>query len=366
MANLTGDLVQRLTDEQSPDARIETAVAVTEQFGEAELTETGREIAEAIFRLLLTDAEVGVRLALSEGLRNNPNVPSDIAVSLAEDVSEVALPLLEASEVFSDEELVKLVSEQAEAWQQTIASRNHVSEVVSDSLVEYGNERVVNTLVRNHGAKISNDTSYKVIEKYATSELVMTGMASRPAIPAAVAERLIVAVSESIRQTLKEDTNLPPQLTNQLVLFGREAATLSLTANEQDQMALQQLIQHLDLNDRLTPTLVLRALYTGDLPFFQAAIAKRAGVPTHNIRALMEDRGNLAIASLCKAACLPLAMAELIETAAHVIHNVMASAAEDMATAYRYQLVEYFREEFPDIETANPEALLTRLAPRLD
>jgi len=365
MARLTADLVERLGSEQSPEARIETATAVTREFCEAELTETGRAIAEEIFRLLLTDAEVGVRVAMSEGLRSNMNVPSDIAVSLAEDVAEVAIPILEASEVFSDEELIKLVKEQAEAWQFAIAGRHRVSESVSDSLVEYGNERVVDTLVRNYGADISDDTSYKVIDKYANSQQVMTGMASRPSIPPKIAERLIGAVSESIRRTLKDETNLPPQVTDQLVLFGREAATLSLANSDPDHQSLLQLIEHLDLNDRLTSSLILRALYTGDLPFFQAAMAKRAGVPASNVRTLMEDRGDLGIASLCDAAGLPKAMAGLVETAANVIHTTMAGDAEDKAEAYRHNLVERFRAEFPDLEAGSAESLLIQLASRL-
>ena len=59
-------------------------------------------------------------------------------------------------------------------------------------------------------------------------------------------------------------------------------------------------------------------------------------------------------------------MAGLVETAAHVIHMTMASEAEDKAEAYRQNLVERFRPDFPDLEAGNPESLLTRLASRLN
>ncbi len=54
-------------------------------------------MAEQIFRIMVKDAEVRVREALAINLKENPNVPHDVAVTLAKDVDQVALPVLRFS-----------------------------------------------------------------------------------------------------------------------------------------------------------------------------------------------------------------------------------------------------------------------------
>ena len=66
-----------------------------------------REIAEQIFRLLVKDTALAVREALAARIKNNPEIPRDIVLHMAADVEQVAVPVLEASAVFSDADLVR-------------------------------------------------------------------------------------------------------------------------------------------------------------------------------------------------------------------------------------------------------------------
>ena len=81
--------VERLMTDPSPKVRRETADKLTRGYATETLTERERELIEEIFRLLLRDAEVRVRLALAEGLKENPAVPRDVAVALAKDVDDL-------------------------------------------------------------------------------------------------------------------------------------------------------------------------------------------------------------------------------------------------------------------------------------
>ena len=49
-----------------------------------------------------------VRDALSENLKENPNVPHEVALSLAQDVDQVSLPVLQYSEILSDQDLTEV------------------------------------------------------------------------------------------------------------------------------------------------------------------------------------------------------------------------------------------------------------------
>ena len=110
-------------------------------------------MAEDIFRIMGKDTEVRVREALSQNLKENPNVPHDIAVSLAKDVDSVSLPVLQFSEVLSDADLIEIVRSQDPAKPVAIAQRSSVSEFVSSVLVDTENSDVVMSLVSNEGLK---------------------------------------------------------------------------------------------------------------------------------------------------------------------------------------------------------------------
>eukprot|EP00658_Telonema_sp_P-2_P045855 TRINITY_DN33877_c0_g1_i1.p1 TRINITY_DN33877_c0_g1~~TRINITY_DN33877_c0_g1_i1.p1 ORF type:complete len:170 (-),score=13.33 TRINITY_DN33877_c0_g1_i1:98-607(-) len=98
------------------------------QFGASALTESERQIAEDIFRVMLRDAAVRVRQALSESLKDNPDVPHDVAASLAQDVDEVAMPVIEFSSVLTDKDLIDIVRTRGTDVQKVVAGRRDVSE----------------------------------------------------------------------------------------------------------------------------------------------------------------------------------------------------------------------------------------------
>ena len=58
-----------------------------------------RVLAEDIFRIMVKDAEVRVRQALADNLKENLDLPRDVARALANDVDSVSLPIIQFSEV---------------------------------------------------------------------------------------------------------------------------------------------------------------------------------------------------------------------------------------------------------------------------
>jgi|TARA_B100000959_G_scaffold283210_1_gene351543 uncharacterized protein (DUF2336 family) len=103
---------------------------------------------------------------------------------------------------------------------------------VSDALVEAGNENVVVTLVRNHGAEISDDTSNTVIDRFSDSVAVITSLVRRPSFPANLAERLITVVPESLPLRLGAMIGLSLEITDQLIARGQENITLDIADPE--------------------------------------------------------------------------------------------------------------------------------------
>lgn len=305
---LTKEDVARLLANPSPETRAATSAKIAAQFGARELTEAERKIAEDIFRLLVQDIEVRVREALSTHLKSTPDLPHDVALSLARDVDSVALPMLKFSEVLTDEDLIEIVRSQGPAKQAAIAQRSNVSPQVSDALVDTGNEHAVARLVGNEGARLSEAAFERLIDQYQDSIAVADSLSRRPNLPAAISERLVAAFSERLQEYLVSRHDLSPDIAANLVLQARERATVGLLDYGSSDVELDHLIDQLHRKARLTASLLLRVLCVGDLNFFERSMARITGLPLQNVRILIHDKGMLGLEPLYLRAGLPKAL----------------------------------------------------------
>ena len=330
---LSADDVSRLLSDPSAAVRAETAAKIAADFSVEGLTYAERKLAEEIFRLMVSDAELRVREALAQNLKENPGVPHDVAKSMAEDVDSVALPILQFSEVLTDEDLLDIVRSQGPLKQVAIAKRPTVSESVSGALVDTGNEEVVTSLVSNVGAEISEKSLQKVVDDFGDKEVVQDAMVQRPKLPVTVCERLVTMVSAGLQEELVKRHELPTSLATDLILQSRERATITLST-ESSSDELEKLVRQLRDNGRLTPSIILRAVCMGDLHFFEAATAELAGVPVMNARALIHDSGGLGLKAVWDKANLP------------ALHFTAARAAIDVARETEYDGGENDRERY--------------------
>ena len=80
----------------------------------------------------------------------------------------------------------------------------------------------------------------------------------------------------------------------------RERATLGLLSADSNDSDVEMLVEALVRNRRSTPSILLRAICVGDLGFFEAALAKMAGISVLNVRRMIHDKGALGFKSLYK------------------------------------------------------------------
>ena len=301
----TQDDVAKLMADPSAEVRAETTAKIAKQFEGEVLSPAERQIAEDIFRKLVKDVEVRVREALAAHLKNSPDLPHDVAVALARDVDSVSLPMLKFSEVLTDEDLVEIVRDQGETKQVAIAQRTRVSSRVADALIDTGNEKAVARLVANEGAKLTEQALGRVMEEYQESEAVSDSLSRRPSMPAAISAQLVEALSERLQDFLMQKHDVSPDVASNLILQTREKAIMSLVDYGSTDVELENLVEQLARKDRLTASLLLRALCMGDMGFFERALARLANLPLHNARILIHDHGGLGLESVYLKADLP-------------------------------------------------------------
>lgn len=340
------DVLSLLAD-PSAENRAVTAHKLGAQFSDADLGPAERKLMEEIFRVMVKDVEVKVRRALSQSLKENPELPREIALSLAHDVAEVALPVIEFSDVLSDEDLIAIIAEKGADHQKAVARREQVSEKVSDALVETRNADVVAALVANDGAALTEAAMTRVLDQFGDNPSVSEPMALRKVLPLTVAERLVSLVSDKIRTHLVTHHAMSPDTATDLFLSAREKATIGLLQPGATLRDMLDLVDQLHRNKRLTPTLVFRALCMGDVAFFEAALARLADIPVANAYKLIHDPGRRGRAALFDKCGLPKRMLAVCEAALAAAADMQLSGSEDRER-FRQVMIERVLTQFED------------------
>jgi uncharacterized protein (DUF2336 family) len=366
VAGLSIEDVNRLANDPSPASRAGTAAKLAQEFASGRFSASELKLAENIFRIMVKDAEVRVREALSANLKHNPNVPRDVAVTLAQDVESVSLPILSFSDVLTPEDLVAIISSQnSHGKMDAIAGRKIVQAVVADALVDKGSENVVAKLVGNAGADLKEKTLLKVVDKFGDSEMVQDPLVHRADLPVTVTERILTQVAEHLRTHLLTRHKISAEMALDLVLQTRERATAGLAMGVTDD-SVASLVAQLKKNDRLSGSLVLRALCMGNVRFFEHAIAALSGLPVANARMLIHDAGGKGLQAAWAKTTLPQGMYPAIRAALDVVAQTELDGRDLDAERYSRRIVERILTQYEsfgvDFDNDDLEYLLGRVS----
>ena len=107
--------------------------------------------------------EVEARTHVAKLLAPLERAPGMVVVKLANDAIEVAKPLLEFSNVLSDDDLIDIISRQSEEHRVAIAGRQAVPERVGDAIVEHGGSPSIGRLVKNENAELGASTLERLV-----------------------------------------------------------------------------------------------------------------------------------------------------------------------------------------------------------
>lgn len=332
--------VARLATDSSPTARRETVEKLAETYAGGNLTEQDRILAMEVFRVFARDAEQRVREALSASLKALPDLPHDLALTLARDVAAVATPILEEASVLTVEDLIGIVQAGDAGKQVAVAKRKHVPEKLAEALIDSGSEDAAAAVVANPGAEMGEQTLNRAIAAYPGSEGVQRGLVSRPSLPVAIAEKLVTLVSEKLREHLVTHHALSPDRATDLILETRERAIMGLLQGEGGGVEAEALAHELHRNGRLTESLLLRAACLGDIDFVEASLAAIAKVPVENARRLVHDAGRRGLVSLLQKAKLPSRVAIVLKSAVEVAEETGYDGLEHDRERYAIRMAE--------------------------
>lgn len=299
-----------------------------------------REAAGEILRFMAHDAAEVVRRALAVTLRASPELPRELALRLAADVDSIAVPVLGFSPVFTDEDLADIVRCTSGARRLAVAERAELGPEAVLAIAECGEEAAVAAAVVNDNAQFTGEALQTALDRFGRVRAVSTGMAYRRSLPLDVAERLVDLVGEEVRRHLVDHHNVSPDVALRVALGARERATLDLVDQAGRAADLPAFCAHLHRQERLTASLVLRALAAGRMGFVEHAMAELAGVAHHRAWLLLHDAGPLGLRALYERAELPVRLLPAFRAGIDA-HRALVEEGGDPAT-FQDRLLERF------------------------
>jgi uncharacterized protein (DUF2336 family) len=321
-AALTDDDLRMLVKGPTADERALAAHKLCRAIDRESLDSEDLAQAHEILRMMARDATDLVRRALAVTLKSSPMLPRDVAMRLARDLDNIAVPVLNFSPVFADEDLIDIARRGGPVRQVAIAKRSTLSESVAGALIDVGCEEAVRLVCANDNANLSAKSMLGAIDRFGESETVLQAMAYRNALPMAVTEKLIHLVSDNIRQHLIDHHALPPELAMQIASGGGERATVDLLDQAGKAEDLGAFVSHLRRSGRLSSSLLLRGLAQGHMAFFEWSVAELAGVPHHRTWLMIHDAGPLGLKAIYERAGLPMRMFPAFRAGVDTFHSM--------------------------------------------
>lgn len=335
---LSSEDVDLLMREDSADARLNVLEKISKSYNEHKFSAREQQFAEEIFRLMMRDAELRVRQILAHKVKDNKEIPRDIVLHLAKDVEQVSLPILQASSVLSDADLVRIIEDSREMSKLiAISGREQVSPRVSSALVETNYPQVVSSLLRNENAEIPQKDYEHILSEFSHEASIISAMVKRGTLPMPVVERLVGMVSESVASDLSLRYEIDRK---ELGQHARDHLTLELMPHNSSDEEIEVTISQMMAYDRLTPSIILTSLCRGYLRFFEIALAKLARIPKSNARKLIRDKGSLGFQALYQKTGLPDSMFEAVRLLLQAVIDAEIEGVPIGNTHYSNTLVE--------------------------
>ena len=284
---LSSTLVDELLHSGQDDVRIDIAWAVGNLLAGERLNPSELELAVDVLTVLARDIQEQVRAAVARSVMSSSLLPRNLACQLANDVETVALPILKAAKVLSDNDLIEIVKGGNLEKQLAIAGREDVGSRVVGALLEVDRFEVTTAVVENAGSEITEEQYHLIMAQAGNQPALRLAMAERIHLPASVTAKLIDVAAEGILDRLVTSQGIPTFLADQVIDCAREALLTEQTSEETSEDSLISFVRHLRSQGKLTETLLLRALLEGYVPFFETAFAELANIPVRNARAIM-------------------------------------------------------------------------------
>lgn len=298
MTSAFGEIVA-LAKDPTPSGRRRLASCFGDAFfiHAAGFSPSEKTIALEIMAALLRSAEIEIRKELAQRFASEAAIPRSLAVGLANDVIEVARPILLYSPVLQESDLVGVIEHKGTAHRMAIANRPHVTSRVTEALVQAREPIVAMTLLNNIAVNLSSST-IKALANEAMEHLEIShALLMRPEITAEVAEHLYWLVSQELRSEIKSRFDINPVVLDRAL----QATVTSLIERDNDPAHRKTMAERLIVSGAVTPSFLIELLKARGIDLFRELMMTLTGLTADAQDVIFQPYGTEPLALICRA-----------------------------------------------------------------
>jgi uncharacterized protein (DUF2336 family) len=333
--------------------------ALARAYLHSDLSSAVREQAEKAMAAMLDDPEPEVRRGLAEALASARAAPRHIVLALAGDHSDVSRVVLTRSPVLNDTDLMDATTTGDSTAQTAIARRPMLATSVITALAEVGDRAAILALIANTDAKIPRNALWRIYARFQEDAETRARLATRPDLPCSLRAAIAATTTDALASFATSAAGLDPRRAERIARDGREQAFIAIAANCSE-CDLAELVQWLRMGERLTVSLLMRALVGADTRLFRHSLADMARLRAGRAEGLLHDPRGSAFAAVFRKAGMPAHLLpvfriafELAQRAGRAIGGVDHSLATNVLLAI---------DALEDTALAPIKALLSRFA----
>ncbi len=305
------DLIE-LAKEPSSERRRELLREISDLFmaqSPDRLDPNQMELFDDVMGRITTEMEEAVRVELSQRLAPSPIAPPRLLRGLASDTAAVAGPVLRESTALTEADLVALAGTGDQERLRAISQRRQVPAVVSDAIVERGDDTTLDVLLRNQGAELSRQASEAAVDRAHANPALHEAVVERRSLPADLLNEMYFVVEARLReQIMARNAEVDPQELQAALEAGRKRLAEKDGVFPPDFAKLEAEVHNLARRGELTPTVLTRFLRQGQQVKFMIALATLAEIDFPTARRILEGQQIDPLAIVCKAAGFDRAM----------------------------------------------------------
>lgn len=293
-----------LARDKKPEARRELTQAIAEIL-EKNIGASENELIADILIALTRQAEMDLRQAIAEKIAGMDNVPLRLVLQLANDDIEIAAPVLRASPVLGDLDLVYIIKARGQKYWQEIAARRSLTPYMINMLAETRDIGTALALAENDVITLTDSALSVLTELAQSSEALANPLLHRSEMKPVLAARLFHFVGEELKTFIRAHFKVEP---TEVIKAVDEAVEEMAMASQNAMMPTQSMLAAAEQQQGkglLTIELMISCLRRGQIPSFVAQLTAYTGLSLRTVETVLTQNRGQGLAIACRAFDIP-------------------------------------------------------------
>ena len=306
----------------TPSRRADGASALARAFLYSNLDPAQKTDALSVLTSLLDDASPLVRRAMAEAFAGAREAPHHIVLALADDQASIAAIVLARSPVLAEAELIDCAATADAVAQAAIAGRPDLTSPVAAALAEIAGADALVELARNNALTLPGFSIQRMIERHGDRAELREALLRRSDLPVSVRIDLVAATAQALAAFVSGRNWMSDERLARVTREARDRAALVIADATPSRGGALDLVAHLRAAGQLTVGFIFRAILSGKVELFKAALVDLSGLPPTRVDGLTDHCESTGFAALYRKAELPMDLLPAFRIALRAVRDV--------------------------------------------